>query len=525
MPALALGQEPLPKEIEQAKTFAQKGDWISAKRVMDQALAAHGGDWRVYHEAALLQARRRRFREAADLLRIARSMNPSELRVLHDLASNLQNQGLFGEALDVWRALEAEIQRNPNEAMARHGIPFNRGLCAEKVELMPEAIESYGRAIHMAARSKEEATYRKHLGALLFSRGEFEAALKELDALVLLSPGDGEAHYFLGSTLATMGETERAERHLIHARRLLPKDSRVDARLGAYYLQQKELSKALTYLNESVAKNPMAHEPWFSLRAVYAQLGDNEQAEHAAQEYKRFRQMATDAEEVLRAYRRRQIQNPRDADAYFEEANMLFQNGRIIDGIARLQMLLAYNPNHELAILNLAAALVNQGDPQGAIFELEKILEKNPNQPFANLNMAQLLAGQNRHAEALTAAARALDRIPGKDQRQVQAANVLTFCASRLQDVSMALAPLMKLAEKFEGDPDLLLPTLDLLFPVTLASANGAAAMKVLDDSLRSLGREHPRLKELAGKMLGVAQKFQDEDRAARYTALLNDLK
>jgi tetratricopeptide (TPR) repeat protein len=260
--------------------------------------------------------------------------------VLHDLASNLQNQGLYNEALEAWRALEAEMQSHSAESMGRHGIPFHRGFCAEKSELLPEAIESYSRAVQLAIGQKEEVGYRKHLGVLLFNRGEFQGALKQLEALSILAPEDGEVHYFFGATLSTMGDFERAERHLIYARRLAPKDARVDAKLGALYLQQKQFSKALTYLNESVAKNPKAHEPWYSLRAVYAMMDDSEQTERAALTYKELRDNATVLEEISRSNRRRKSVNPRDSEAYFNQATIFFQNGQITEGMTELMGLL-----------------------------------------------------------------------------------------------------------------------------------------------------------------------------------------
>lgn len=510
--------------LDEARRLSERGEYIAAREIYESLLRRHPGDWRIHHEAATNHGRRRRFREAVEHLRIARGIHPGEPRVLHDLASNLQNQGLPGEALESWRALESVLASNPDEALGRPSIPFNRGLCAEKTDLIPEAIECYSRAAQWAAGTSEESAYRKHLGALLFNRGDFDGAIREFDVLALKTPGDAEVHFFLGASLSSLGSFERAERHLLDARRIDSKDHRFDARLGFLYIQRKDLSKAITYLQESIRKNPLAHEPWYSLRSAYAMLGDAEKTEEAAVEYRRLRQMATDLEEELRTLRRRQKLNPRDAEAYFEEANLCFRQGRLQQGIERLQALLAHNPDHDLALLNLASALATQGSPQWALYEIEKILEREPGHPFANFSAAQLHIRLQQWPQAAGTARKSLERLEQNDPRRLQALNMLAFGAVRMGRQSLALPSIIQEVEAREGDPDSLLPVLDLLLPVASGTPEGAAAIPPAEKAVRSLGRDHPRYKDLLQRLSALAGQHGDFERKARYDEILQGL-
>ena len=507
---------------EQARALVKKNRLNAACDLYAKALSLDAGNWRLYHEASQAEGMRRRFHIAVTYLRTARAIAPSEPKVLHDLAATLQNQSQYLEALDVWRALEAELSRNMDQAVKRPNIPLNRGFCAEKGELAPEAIEAYHRSAQWSHTPKDKVAALKSLGALLFNRGEFEESLKHMKQAITLAPGEADPHYFAGSAHAALGKHEKAIESLLIARRLDDKAERIDIRLGSSYAALGERGRAQTYLMEAARKNPQSHRPWYLLRQIHMQMGDDEQADAAALKYKELRKIATDHEEALRSLERRIKANRKDSEAYFEIANTYLQNQRFEEGIEYLNRLLAEDPRHVLARLNTAGVLYQQKNLRGALYEVEQAIEIEPMNPFANLSAAQFMIRANQLDRAVTTSQRSVQKMDKKDPRFIEALRILAVAASRVKKHDLALGELMLAADSFEGQPDKFIPITDLIVPLAAGATHGRDALPVLEKGLRAIGPGHPKAKEAIEKAIQLAEHLKSEEYKSRFSRLLN---
>ena len=85
---------------------------------------------------------------------------------------------------------------------------------------------------------------------------------------------------------------------------------------------------------------------------------------------------------------------PNFADAHYELANALFQQGRIEDAIGHYEQALQSNPNDANAHYNLGVALEKTEKIKGAIEHYQEALRINPDFAAARTALEQLEDGQ-----------------------------------------------------------------------------------------------------------------------------------
>jgi tetratricopeptide (TPR) repeat protein len=101
-----------------------------------------------------------------------------------------------------------------------------------------------------------------------------------------------------------------------------------------------------------------------------------------------------------------------DAEAQFNLANSLRQQGRLEEAVSRYNEALRINPGHVLARHNLGNALLALGRFGDAEASFRRVLELNPNIPETHCNMGNALLAQRRPDEAVASYRHALHLNP-----------------------------------------------------------------------------------------------------------------
>jgi len=525
--AIAVAQ-PIP-EMEAVQRLASQQNFKAAAKRAEELSRQHPDRWETYHAAAKNLMRIRRFRRAAELLITARQINPDAPEVLNDLAAAYYNQAQWSKALHYYRELDALAARD-TRAQGRWQVPYHRGVCAERLELVQEAIEAYNRALNMTSGNSQQ-DYRKELeirdrmAGVMLNSGRTKAAVHHFTRLVESQPTNGEFQYYLGVARLKLGDTEDAEEALLAARRLDPEDPRIDLRLGKLYNRTGDIPRALTFFQQAVEKNPKAYEPWYSLRQLYIRKNDLDQADEAHARYQELHEAGRVLEEQIRQYRRTVKNDPFRSDVYIDHALLLIQNGRFQEGLFKLQQLLGVDPDHEIAIINVAQLNAQEGHFQDAVYELDKILERDPGHPVANFESARSLLRLGRLQPAYSHLTRSFGRADREEHpgRYVTALQLWAHLA-RHQAIRRPMDPIPefeKAMNHWSQDRERLA---ELIAPYMQLCAQAGQTKRMyqrVQDVLPVLGEEHPRYGPTLQLAFKIAQLAKDNNMAAQYERML----
>jgi tetratricopeptide (TPR) repeat protein len=431
--AAGLGAQPAPEDP--AASALSRGDYKAARQALEERVRLAPGDPILRQRLANVLARMHRFDLAARELQVARAMRPDDHAILYDLAASLTNLGRYSEALSHWRELEALAQSRP-ELQSRAEIPFNRGRTASRLDLVPEAIEALGRAVHLAPR---DTTIREELAGVLLNAGRNAEAAQQFQELVRQAPHVGSHHHFLGTAYMALDEEEKAEASLREARRLDPKDYRAPLRLGRLFLRQRRYDHALTLFLEARELNALASEACYGIAQVYAARGDDAQAAEWQARFDEVKAIETQGMEAVRSLRRRIAQDPKDESAHLELIEILIRHQSWATSEEALRAMLLHLPDHDVALMNMAGILARRRDFASARWEIDKVLERQPGHPFANLEMGRLFLVQGQSKDALPHLLRAAQKLPAGDDRRVEAIDLAVEAGLRAGEPARVL--------------------------------------------------------------------------------------
>jgi Flp pilus assembly protein TadD len=101
-----------------------------------------------------------------------------------------------------------------------------------------------------------------------------------------------------------------------------------------------------------------------------------------------------------------------DVDRMYDEADQLRAAGKVDDAVAKLQALLAMDPNYALAHSALAVVFTDLGRHDEAVQHAKKVAEIEPNDTFSftALSVTLMRAGKIPEAEDAMARARMLQQ-------------------------------------------------------------------------------------------------------------------
>ena len=230
-----------------------------------------------------------------------------------------------------------------------------------------------------------------HASAILAS--DPEAALREAEAILAVSPGDPRALLVLASARRRLGDAAAAMQILEPLARAYPRAAHTRYELGCTLAEQGQDGQAIVELRQAVALKPDLAEAWRTLGQLLFRQGDNPAAEaaFAAHDLAIVRDPALrpaaealyggrpeEAEQKLRSL---VTARPNDAAAFRLMAEALGRLGRHRDAATLLEHALSLEPAHQGARFSYANALFQQQKAVEAVAALEPLLAKHPAEP------------------------------------------------------------------------------------------------------------------------------------------------
>lgn len=268
------------------------------------------------------------------------------------------------------------------------------------------------------------------LGTLLQDAGRLDEALAAFDAALAREPRDTAALLYQAEVFRLQGAPEAAE---AAARRVLaadPGSAAAKALLGQCALDRGDPAAAAPLLEEALAAVPSAGRLHYLLATAYRGLGDEAKAkEHLG---KAGPVGVRPADPLLAG-----LDRLRSGERlHLARGKTAFQAGRYEEAAEHFRRALAARPESAEARINLAAALVQQGDRAGAEASLREALAHAPDNATAHFNLGVLLAGKGPSEEARAELAAAVAGMPG----DAEAARTLARMLRDLGRLDEALA-------------------------------------------------------------------------------------
>ena len=330
------------------------------------------------------------------------------------------------------------------------------------------------------------ATYAS-LGALELSRGRAEAAEAAFTRAVSLDPKFVPGYLALANLYWTSGRSADAERELHRALVLEPPNAIANRALALLYLStnrtneaeapvrtlaasgasplaladlyllQRRPSDAIVELLRLRANPSIAREAGWRLAQAYATKGDRTAA-HAV------------ADELLR-------EDSKDARSLFLKGQLLVQDGKRDDALARFQAATAADPNSAEMQFALGRSYADQGDLDSARRAFNEVLRLNPRAGIAQGELARLDLRSGRVNSSVQFAKEAIRNEPHNLDAQVTLVRGLV--ASRdFAGAGKVLGPLLQAHPK--------LAALHVQRALILAAQNNPAeARHAMEEALR----------------------------------------
>jgi len=247
-----------------ALTQAATGRCDEARPELAKAVDRSDGEVRKLAGLALAQCQitQDRLEDAAAVLSRLRAQYPADADVLY-LAARLH-----------MRAWNDDIYQLYQKAPASFRVNQISGEILETQGHFAEAAAEYRKAI-----AKSPATLNLHyrLGrALLMSSHDpanLEAARKEFEAELALSPGDSIAHYQVAQVLLAQQKPQEAGARLTRALELKPDFPEALVALGKLRLDEQKTGEAIALLEKAVKLQPQSEAAHYNLMMAYRNAG------------------------------------------------------------------------------------------------------------------------------------------------------------------------------------------------------------------------------------------------------------
>ncbi len=245
------------------------------------------------------------------------------------------------------------------------------------------------------------------LGRIDLQQRRFQPASEHLEQALSMAPGTSSIHYPLAMAYRALGDTARAETHLLERGAVRPpmrdpliNEVRAVSNIGklasrdrgADAVRMGRWDEAVVAYSEVVAADPTDAVSRATLATAYWRTGNREEAR------REFR-------EALRL-------DPANARAHLNLGIVLAEDGEDDEAVVHLRRAVTTDPGLNLGHINLGAALQRTGRDEEAIQQYGTLLQLDPANGPARLGQAFSLIRLGRHAAARTQLEEALRVLP-----------------------------------------------------------------------------------------------------------------
>jgi tetratricopeptide (TPR) repeat protein len=270
-------------------------------------------------------------------------------------------------------------------ATSPDSVPAHLGLAAALVA-PGEAASGEGSGAALAALQRaaelapEDAEVQRHLGDLLFARGDREGSAAAYRRGLELAPENGALALRLGEVLLADGQGEAAVESFRQAAALQPEELTPRLRLARALARQGKGDEAVAEFEALLAEPSEDLSAQGRLRVDYgnllADLGRNEEA--------------------LAAYRRALELDPQLAVAHYNLGLAQLALGQGDEAMGSFRQALALQPDYPEAHTNLGVVLAGRGELEEALEHYREAVALRPGDGGTHFNLGQglLMAGQ-----------------------------------------------------------------------------------------------------------------------------------
>lgn len=242
----------IPTALQSALEHHQGGRFLQAKLIYQKILEAVPNHPDALHLLGDIFRQHGNLDIAAEFIRKAIAVKPSEAIYYNSLGFVLQALGHLDQAIDNYRQA---ISLKPDYFVAYN----NLGNALKDQNRLEDALASYRQAILL---NPDFATAHLNLGVTLQMLGQLKDAAESCRRAILLSPGFSEGYFNLGIVLNDQGLFEDAVANYRRAINLNPNFAMAHNNLGNTLLKQGLLDEAVTCYRQTILLNPnfaMAH--------------------------------------------------------------------------------------------------------------------------------------------------------------------------------------------------------------------------------------------------------------------------
>jgi Flp pilus assembly protein TadD len=296
---------------------------------------------------------------------IAQLTEAVRLRPRSAEAQNALGEALhaFGDSKSAREPFNKAVALDPNFGEAR----VNLGLIMVDSGEFDAAATQLDRALEILGR-KPDAAYPHYLRAKVCSaQNELAKAAAHLGEAVSLRPDFAEAWSDLGDARSTLGDDDGAVTALGRAVLLAPDDAVAQTRLGMKYLELGKANDAVAHLQEAARLDPHNQSALYGLQRALRESGQQEQAKAVG---KMLAELLLDKDRADQAqFAAIQLNN---LGAEMEKA------GNLVAALEKYRGARALAPDHTGIRVNLAVALLRQGQWKEGLAELREVVRREP---------------------------------------------------------------------------------------------------------------------------------------------------
>lgn len=307
--------------------------------------------------------------------------NPADTPCLHALAILYAQLGNYKEAFArVYQALEI----NPHNATFHNTL----GNLFLKSGEMDQAVDAYKNAIK---KHPTYATPYNNLGNIYYRQEKYNAAKNAFDKAILYNPQFSDAYFHLSLVHLRQDEINLAVSHLQKALTLSPNSPKILSQLAEIYLEQELYDKAEPLLYQRLNLPPEDPNTFHSLALLHFQKRDYKKAllhfERALASNKHFDLIKQHIANTLLqlgdltgalGYYHQQLSDAPTIETYYNIACILMMQERRKDAITYFDQVLAKDPNHLAAHVNMGNVYLREGMRSRAQASFQKALKIAP---------------------------------------------------------------------------------------------------------------------------------------------------
>jgi tetratricopeptide (TPR) repeat protein len=372
--------------VNLANVLKRQGRLDEAARLLEQKLEEQPLHFEARQNLAAILGALGEYDRALALFSELRREDPENLAVIEDHALGLAKAGRLEDAI---AAYDAGLVIDPEWAIGRAG----RGLALHQAGRSDDGLRDLNRAIELDPRS---AIAHFYLGVFRTERGEQSAALRSFERVLQLEPTHEQAALELARLLQSRGQNDDARVLLEELVELSGSASGVTAALAVLHLNTGEPEKAIAVLQEGLRLRPDDIELLGNLSVAYTATGGTEEARRALERVVELEPGVPEARVRLADlfFQAGEMEKseaqlvdaarlaPEDSEIQMALATFYHRTGRLPQAMRVYETILAREPDHALALYQLALANGASGNEAKAMEMLQRARTLDPSLPM-----------------------------------------------------------------------------------------------------------------------------------------------